>query len=178
MLDRSALDSSLDFEREVGLSSEAATAHFGAGLAGCLLKANAPIAVVYLHGDLGAGKTTLVRSILRGLGHEGSVKSPTYTLVEEYDLPNLKVYHFDLYRLADPEELEFMGMRDFLDPNLVQAKRVLCFVEWPEKGGALLPSPHVALTMNIVGESRRCSVAANSTMIDVSEIAEEGLGGR
>lgn len=170
-----AVNSGLDAEVTVGLSNEAATARFGAVLASRLMAASAAINVVYLQGDLGAGKTTLVRSILRGLGHGGSVKSPTYTLVEEYDLPNLKVYHFDLYRLSDPEELEFMGMRDFLDPSLVQAERVLCFVEWPERGGALLPEPDTELTMSIVGESRSCRIAANSAAIDLSAVVEETL---
>ena len=126
------------------LESAEATEHFGAVL-GDLLP---PKCLIFLHGDLGAGKTTLVRGFLRAAGHAGAVKSPTYTLVEEYNVGRRKIYHFDLYRLADPEELEWIGIRDYLDEQAV------CIVEWPEMGEGILPGADLSIRLSVQGAGR------------------------
>jgi len=110
--------------------------------------------VVFLNGDLGAGKTTLTRGFVRGMGHQGNVKSPTYTLVEPYELPPWQVYHFDLYRLSDPEELEYMGIRDYFSDNCC------CFIEWPEKGMGFIEEADLHVNLAYSGEQRQLSLSA------------------
>lgn len=104
---------------------------------------------LFLYGELGAGKTTLTRGLLRALGIRSTVKSPTYTLVEPYRAAAANVYHFDLYRLKDPVELEYAGYREYFAPGN------LCIVEWPEHGAGILPDADIALRFEHLGERHR-----------------------
>ena len=112
---------------------------------------------IYLHGELGTGKTTLVRGFLRGLGYGGAVKSPTFTLLEPYDINGRVIRHFDLYRLNDPQELEYLGIRDFQDPEAIT------LVEWPERGQGGLPAADVYVYIEYgPGDNRRVWFKAES----------------
>jgi len=142
-------------ERRLFLDSEAETEQLGRELARRAVESECGL-VVFLEGDLGMGKTTLSRGVMHGLGHEGAVKSPTYTLVEPYEHLKPRAYHFDLYRLGDPEELEYMGIRDyFSDENL-------CLVEWPERGQGVLPEPDLEIHLEREGEGRSVVIRARS----------------
>lgn len=135
------------------LADAAATEAFGARLAACCRRGGL---LVFLCGELGAGKTTLVRGLLRALGYKGTVKSPTYTLVESYRLPALVVHHLDLYRLASADELEWLGLRDLL------VEDAACLIEWPERGAGVLPPADLELTLSYQGTGRRVIVRALS----------------
>ncbi len=137
---------------ELQLADAHATEALGARLAAAV----PPQCVIYLHGDLGAGKTTLVRGLLRALGHQGPVPSPTYTLLEPYTIGERTVLHLDLYRLADPEELDYLGLRDYLDQSL------LMLVEWPERGAGMLPGADLELRLEYVGEQRLARLLPHS----------------
>ena len=135
-------------------ADESAMVACGAALAAVL----EPGMVVYLNGELGMGKTTFSRGFIQSLGHSGAVKSPTYTLVEPYEFSGLTIYHFDLYRLGDPEELEFMGIRDYFDAASV------CLVEWSERGAGILPPADLVINIEPEGSGRRLQFCAASAL--------------
>jgi tRNA threonylcarbamoyladenosine biosynthesis protein TsaE len=139
------------------LLDEAATLALGKRLASCL----SPGLVIYLHGDLGAGKTALTRSILHAAGHQGNVKSPTYTLAEPYQIvcqgQACKVMHFDLYRMISPDEFIEAGFRDEFNAQTI------CIIEWPEKAEGLLPQADLDVFFSILDEGREVNLQAHST---------------
>ncbi len=137
-----------EFEAADAAAMEAAGARFAA-------KANT-VRLVFLHGPLGAGKTTFVRGLLRGLGHDGPVKSPTFTLVEPYDLAGGPVLHFDFYRVNDPAELDFIGLRDYLD------ERNLCVIEWAERAAGILPAADIDVMILPTTMGRHVTYLAHS----------------
>jgi tRNA threonylcarbamoyladenosine biosynthesis protein TsaE len=138
------------------LADEQATLKLGADFARSI---NAGMNV-YLHGDLGAGKTTFVRGVLHGLGFVGKVKSPTYTLVEPYQIfisqAKVNLYHFDLYRFIDEEEWDAAGFRDYFNPNAV------CLIEWSDKAGSLIPQADIDVYLELVSEGRSVCLIANT----------------
>ena len=138
--------------RQVELRGEAAQEAFGARLA----SACPETMLIFLQGDLGAGKTTLTRGFLRGLGHTGAVKSPTYTLIEPYEVDGRSVYHLDLYRVGDPGELEYLGLREML------AEEAVVLVEWAERGVGWLPEPDLEIRITYGGDMRRVDLEAHS----------------
>jgi tRNA threonylcarbamoyladenosine biosynthesis protein TsaE len=134
------------------LPDESATLSLGAAMAPCL----EPGLTIYLRGELGAGKTTLVRGVLRALGHEGPVKSPTYTLVELYEVSRLHLHHFDFYRFHDPREWIDAGFRESFNGRNVS------LIEWPEKAGGMLPPADVEIALELHGAGRSVALTSNS----------------
>lgn len=116
-------------------------------------------AVIYLCGELGTGKTTFVRGALRSLGYKGLVKSPTFTVVESYSLQQHSIHHFDLYRISDPEELDFIGIRDYATSSSI------LFFEWPEQGKAFIPPATLKIALSHAGTARLAEIVVNSEIL-------------
>jgi tRNA threonylcarbamoyladenosine biosynthesis protein TsaE len=138
---------------DLKLPDAAATAALGEALAA----GAGPGRVIHLRGELGAGKTTLVRGLLRALGHAGRIKSPTYTLVEPYTLSSLHFYHFDFYRLQSRSEWSQAGFREYFNAHS------MCVVEWPERAAGLLSQPDIEVQLEFDGEMRRARLQAHTT---------------
>ncbi|MBD3655239.1 MULTISPECIES: tRNA (adenosine(37)-N6)-threonylcarbamoyltransferase complex ATPase subunit type 1 TsaE [Marinobacter] len=140
---------------ELELADEAATVALGGRLARAVIASGQGL-TLFLEGNLGMGKTTLSRGFMRGLGHQGAVKSPTYTLVEPYEHLQPPTFHFDLYRLGDPEELEYMGIRDYFSGAAV------CLIEWAERGAGILPPADLVVRLQRQGRGRKAMLLAGS----------------
>jgi tRNA threonylcarbamoyladenosine biosynthesis protein TsaE len=138
-------------EVEHALADEEATVRAGNSFGSALAALGCKSLVCFLEGDLGAGKTTFTRGVLQSLGHKAAVKSPTYTLVEPYEHCSPPAFHFDLYRLAEAEELEYMGFRDYLDLGI-------CLLEWPSRGAGILPAPDIVVSMVVDGKARKITL--------------------
>lgn len=149
---------------EITSADEAQTEALGARLAAIL----PGVCRIYVRGPLGAGKTTLVRGLLRGLGHTGPVTSPTFTLVEPYALDEVRVFHFDFYRVTNPGELEFLGLRDYFDEESI------CIVEWPERAGAVLPTADLDVMIRMSNDRGR--VLQLQSHSDIGAAALRALG--
>ena len=133
------------------LADEQAMSDFGARIA----RVTQGHGLIFLVGNLGMGKTTLSRGIIRG--YVGAVKSPTFTLVEPYEIGDIRAFHFDLYRLVDPEELEFLGIRDYFDDD------ALCLIEWPDKGAGFLPKPDLTITISPQDSGRSLNILSQGS---------------
>ncbi len=152
----------MSVEHQIELKDEAATLAFGGRLAIATFQQQSELervtsegggipnsgGMIYLQGDLGAGKTTLTRGLMRAFGYQGAVKSPTYTLVEPYEFDLCNIYHFDLYRLADPEEVLYLGTEEYFD------SANLCLIEWAEKGAMWLPQADLQIDIVSQGTGR------------------------
>ncbi|MBF6035440.1 tRNA (adenosine(37)-N6)-threonylcarbamoyltransferase complex ATPase subunit type 1 TsaE [Pseudomonas sp. P155] len=135
------------------LADEQAMSDFGARIA----RVTQGHGLIFLEGNLGMGKTTLSRGIIRCLGHVGAVKSPTFTLVEPYEIGEIRAFHFDLYRLVDPEELEFLGIRDYFEDD------AMCLIEWPDKGAGFLPKPDLTITISPQDSGRSLKILSQGS---------------
>lgn len=135
------------------LQNEIKLTQLAATLAACIEKN----LVIYVRGELGAGKTCFARGFIQALGHQGNVKSPTYTIVEEYSLLDHHIFHFDLYRLNDPEELEYLGIRDYKQTDAI------LLIEWPSRGENFIPLPDLDVDIEYYERGRRVQIRATST---------------